>query len=621
LSRLLTEKKNLILDNCYYFLSNSLNVEHDFTIRGNGNARLIVVKGQTFLNPQQNSSLSVIDVDIISQASYFILAQRVDYKIHSLIFKGCNYNGGRIVECTFADNDYALKQFGFDNFVVEDCEFTSPNSLFVLSDAVVSQTCSIRRNIFNDMHYTGFSVGTTNEFTHSDANRIYWCDMFVEDNVVHGGISDTNTYCTFLLAEVNAVYYRRNVVKNLLNIGSGVAYDAYVSSVRYFSENNVFENIATIPATGIVKPTMDEIGKSKGEGKARYFANNTWRNDYTEIRQLLSEYISNLSDEVYSQLCNLAIFLYAGEQADIKFTNNIVEIVSGTLCGSPSTIDMNRLSVTRNYFHCNINEFVSIQKGKVEIRDNVFIGSENRKATILFRTNERVAESLVFEDNILNFSWLAAQSTYFKNVSIKNNRFIDAVPTNLDNVYLPIEKESSILDYIWHNERSDATLHVSKGAKVTCPSISPILTRTFQTSSAIAKIEIEIPSVNEVVRYIFKVENGETNIYDIDGNLIATPTGVYGLSLYWKNGIRLYGAKANGDKVWFIIKFEKQQEVIVNITTYDTFDFDAIKKVGSTSDRPNTQYILVGYQYFDKTLQKPIWWNGTSWIDATGANV
>lgn len=41
---------------------------------------------------------------------------------------------------------------------------------------------------------------------------------------------------------------------------------------------------------------------------------------------------------------------------------------------------------------------------------------------------------------------------------------------------------------------------------------------------------------------------------------------------------------------------------------------------GSSANRPNTNRII-GDIYFDTTLGKPIWWNGTNWIDATGSNV
>ena len=39
---------------------------------------------------------------------------------------------------------------------------------------------------------------------------------------------------------------------------------------------------------------------------------------------------------------------------------------------------------------------------------------------------------------------------------------------------------------------------------------------------------------------------------------------------------------------------------------------------GSTSDRPILALNNTGYQYFDTDLGKPIYWNGSTWIDATG---
>ena len=42
---------------------------------------------------------------------------------------------------------------------------------------------------------------------------------------------------------------------------------------------------------------------------------------------------------------------------------------------------------------------------------------------------------------------------------------------------------------------------------------------------------------------------------------------------------------------------------------------------GDTSNRPNLYSTNIGIQYFDTTLDKPIWWTGTQWVDATGAQV
>lgn len=40
---------------------------------------------------------------------------------------------------------------------------------------------------------------------------------------------------------------------------------------------------------------------------------------------------------------------------------------------------------------------------------------------------------------------------------------------------------------------------------------------------------------------------------------------------------------------------------------------------GTTSNRPTGS--VLGQSYFDTTLGKPVWWNGTSFVDATGTTV
>jgi hypothetical protein len=49
----------------------------------------------------------------------------------------------------------------------------------------------------------------------------------------------------------------------------------------------------------------------------------------------------------------------------------------------------------------------------------------------------------------------------------------------------------------------------------------------------------------------------------------------------------------------------------------------AIVRSGTTGARPTSPAIglYVGFQYWDSTLSKPVYWNGTVWKDATGATV
>ncbi len=55
---------------------------------------------------------------------------------------------------------------------------------------------------------------------------------------------------------------------------------------------------------------------------------------------------------------------------------------------------------------------------------------------------------------------------------------------------------------------------------------------------------------------------------------------------------------------------------------FDVFvkDITLVKYHGTTNKRPNV-INEIGFQYFDTTLGKPIYWTGTKWVDATGSDV
>ena len=46
----------------------------------------------------------------------------------------------------------------------------------------------------------------------------------------------------------------------------------------------------------------------------------------------------------------------------------------------------------------------------------------------------------------------------------------------------------------------------------------------------------------------------------------------------------------------------------------------SLSPYGSTTGRPTLKVNDRGYTMFDETLRKPIWWTGTKWVDATGAD-
>lgn len=57
-------------------------------------------------------------------------------------------------------------------------------------------------------------------------------------------------------------------------------------------------------------------------------------------------------------------------------------------------------------------------------------------------------------------------------------------------------------------------------------------------------------------------------------------------------------------------------------TVMDAFGRKAGLIHGTTAQRPTgLEYGDRGYEYFDQTLNKPIWWTGSKWVDASGTDV
>lgn len=65
---------------------------------------------------------------------------------------------------------------------------------------------------------------------------------------------------------------------------------------------------------------------------------------------------------------------------------------------------------------------------------------------------------------------------------------------------------------------------------------------------------------------------------------------------------------------------DEKRRLLYNGEEWVDYNGNSIKINGFTKDRPTTA-IKSGFQYFDTTLNKPIWWTGSNWVDATGATV
>lgn len=70
----------------------------------------------------------------------------------------------------------------------------------------------------------------------------------------------------------------------------------------------------------------------------------------------------------------------------------------------------------------------------------------------------------------------------------------------------------------------------------------------------------------------------------------------------------------------FVAAFSKSlQSVVAN--NNDNINFINYPTIGTTANRPTLSSTNKGFQYYDITINKPMWWNGSNWVDGTGTTV
>lgn len=187
--------------------------------------------------------------------------------------------------------------------------------------------------------------------------------------------------------------------------------------------------------------------------------------------------------------------------------------------------------------------------------------------------------------------------------------------------------------YAWYYKLINLILTVNIDAKIFCNTLPRETTIVAQWNQAI----------REVVEYCHDTENKGVYCCDLASSKYMT-------SSFYKNPI-FTNNYINGhyDAIGYQFMAECYMRVLSDVILdnyeemryvfqlpFDQPNKDVYERLlrGSTADRPtiNDYYpptagpkvgasIYVGYCYFDTTIGKPIYWNGTTWVDSTSTTV
>lgn len=631
LDKVIANGKYLKLDGRYYF--GGVHNLTNFTLKITQGTMLIV--SSFSLNLLENAGIDIESTALINAGSSLLFNMRdVDYSLNVISIKNCEIDnvGLRVysVSSLYPETQRSLK-----SIVIEGNHIKSAsNSLAIFVDTVITNEIIFRNNTVDYFGSSLLYIAETNGAVGEGKNVNFYTDVVFEGNVIKGGcnIRENVVYYTPLLVDgVNKVFYRNNIVSNIINSAKGkVAYDAYVSAKEYYSENNIFRNICQIPSDGVQNETYSEIFKSKGGGTIRQANNNIWHIDFDECRKIAEKAGISLSDEQFNAVNNIAIFRFAYTIEDLTFSDNKVTIKGGKLYGTPSSIQVKRALVARNNFNCGKIEHTLLpawsKVGEIyTFEDNRFYVDEG---IVLLGGSFGVFESfdtlkncdLEICRNVTNTAFEIPFGSMRKQLVEDNIEGLDEIGVIGTTVLKSTNKPSKI----FANAKTTSLekgLHISGcnnvefRMKVKATELSSNAPNITYFCSVNTDICVEIDGS----RKVFKVRLGDTyQVLDEYDNEVMSYDPSSGSNSGW-----LY--KYSSDNAYIVLQGTTTNGVLIRVYSRTEAASNYAIEINDPALNKYSLPPLVesnkGVCKYDTTLGKPIWWDGTKWVDATGTAV
>lgn len=125
--------------------------------------------------------------------------------------------------------------------------------------------------------------------------------------------------------------------------------------------------------------------------------------------------------------------------------------------------------------------------------------------------------------------------------------------------------------------------------------------------------------INDSDGIIMSITNNGTQECNIEGHVEVMNTYINSGQLLNADSLTKLNAVYDG---FMAYSFKKKTLVIWDGYNACWIDVNGMKAItshkGSTENRPAPNIGDIGFFYFDTTLNKPIWWNGSIWVDSTG---
>lgn len=576
---------NLINSN-YHFSKNTYTTSKKITITNknkivlNGNHCVIsgqqgIYTGDSFFIDSNVNSLEIFNFTL----KYFVIGIQIPYGTDINNIEIYNIETYNVEEVIYVRNN---KDTSSDlQIKIYDCKFKELENGIIVEPNNVSYLC------IEDLKIDNIRL---NSAVPDNIRQSYTINKYYGLSGIHVLCHDSNVLMknTSYVRNINVENIHVQRVSEITNYSSSNDYDCYGIAVKFDTLDGNYCNIIDCNVSNLILSDDSTITSKIGIYVASYISHII---NCKCVNAGLSEAVISVKRNNYAVVKNCIIY---NTITDITIPNHYG--VEGITCGK-CLIDSCDISGI-NYLCLSENGSVTINNTRAT-KINAIQGCYNKAS------GAHIGDLYISNCNIYTYGLINGNNNDL------NNR--DVIITN------------SIIDFVGLGDNIRAISNfIIKNSRILITRLYTYPTR-LNTNSPIENLILENNTIRDTTEnYDQAIINQNCNakhVYLINNNL-------YGPIIKFQETWR----EINDNVIIICVKDNFLESscfsIDTNIADYTTklalennYGYNAVPATIIGTSALRTQNHTQGTYYFDTTLGKPIWWNGTVWIDATGATV
>jgi len=555
----------------------------------------------------------------------FITLRKNRHRIHNLQFVGINnvvgerpnnnYVGTTLIKIQSAEEpDNTNDELNNNDSYINNCGFTQcKTAIYMTGRQWTIRDCQFSKFgngiVIADLNTEGSLGGS------SRRNRIIGC-KFDDSNPQSKLGQSPGTYINMLawndsLVEAYSCINNKSIVSNTLFIT-----DCYNSSFNSFYRGRLQDSIIANNVSVYTFREMlwlSDVINSTINGNS-FLCCRT----YTDGMRYkgANQGICILGDCINSAICDNVIqgaqwggiFMKAGTEPR-KFVGNSITGNSFYLCGvtryNPYVIYLGQNTIKSN--------IISENSWKTN-KDNIIFSDENERL-VDFIYAQADGEYNVYNENVIINNFGDRYNIPTLN-SVTKNLLLSVIDSDEKQSYLPVPSVASSQSFFMASGKRYRFAELRNSNEN-----GFFLIITSQNYYSNSKSSFNCLLVGLAGRNATKI----TNIKSVPIINNSTYDESSRINLYKDNDYIYIGTSSSAGMDATILPLSKYP--IIPVTEYDISELELESipinfAIGSNSQKPTfSEGEAKGYCYFNTVLNKPIWWNGSAWVDATGATV